>query len=398
MTDGRITFHPLSFVPEGADVVVGRGDTGTYAVLPHDGAALLRRLIGGSTAAEAATWYERNFGEAVDVDDFLGSLTDLGFVTSPGSAVAGTATAPRFQWLGRALFSAPAWLIYAAVVVLALIELAGRPDLRPAASHVYFTASLVTVQVVLMFGTIPLSFLHEAYHVLAGQRLGLHSRLGISNRYNFVVFETKNNGLLSVRRGQRYLPFLAGMLIDVVMAAAFTLAAGALAGGGAFSAYTSRLCLALCFSIVARLAWQLLLHLRTDLYYVLSTALNCYDLHDASRSILANRFRRLTGRTSGLVDETQWTDRDRRVGSWYGWFIALGFAGTVVLAVVFTVPIAVTYAARAVQGVLAGTGTWHFWDSLISLAILAVQFVLPAVLAWRKRRHHRARKPRLRAS
>jgi hypothetical protein len=159
MADARITFHELSFVPEGADVVVGRGDTGTYAVLPSDGAELLRRLIGGSTAAEAATWYERSFGETVDVDDFLQSMNDLGFIRAPGSPAAVSATAaPRFQWLGRALFSAPAWLVYGAIVAFALIELVRRPGLRPTSSHVYFTGSLVTVELVMLFGQIPRTF------------------------------------------------------------------------------------------------------------------------------------------------------------------------------------------------------------------------------------------------
>ena len=54
MTDVSIEFHPLSFVPEGADVVVGRTETGTYAVLPKDGADLLRCLSSGMAAADAA--------------------------------------------------------------------------------------------------------------------------------------------------------------------------------------------------------------------------------------------------------------------------------------------------------------------------------------------------------
>lgn len=398
MADTGIEFHVLSFVPEGADVIVGRGETGTYAVLPRDGAELLRRLSKGWTVAEAAAWYERNFGEPVDMDDFLQSMSDLSFIRAPSSEAAVTSAPPRFQWLGRALFSVPAWLVYGTIVVLAMIVLVRQPGLRPAASQVYFTGSLVTVQMVLLLGTIPLAFLHESYHVLAGQRIGLHSRLGISNRYYFVVFETRNNGLFSVPRGQRYLPFLAGILIDVVVVGVLDLTAALLPNGDGPTAFVGRLCLALSFLVVARLAWQFLLHLRTDLYYVLSTALNCYDLHEASRSIFFNRLRRLFGRTARVVDEAQWTDRDRRVGSWYGWFITLGFTATVVLAVFVTGPVAVTFVVRTVQGVLAGVGTWHFWDSLFSLLIFTIQFALPAVLAWRKRRHNAGRRPKLLAA
>ena len=395
MTDGGIEFHPLSFVPEGVDVVVGRVETGTYAVLPSDGAELLRQLSEGSTVTEAAAWYERSFGEPVDVEDFVESMDELGFTRTPGSGVDAVTAAPRFQWLGRALFSTPAWLVYGAIVILALIELVRRPDLWPTSSQVYFSGSLATVTAVLLFGQIPLAFLHEAYHVLAGQRIGLHSRLSVSNRYSYVVFETRTNGLFSVPRRRRYLPFLAGMLIDTVVVGVLDLTAATLGNGHGAMPLVGRLCLALSFSIIARLGWQFLLHLRTDLYYVLSTALNCYDLHEASRSIFVNRLRRLVGRTHKLVDETQWTDRDRRIGAWYGWLITFGFTATVVLTVFVTGPIGVTYVVRAVGGVLAGMGTWNFWDSLVSLLIFTIQVVLPVALALRKRRQDAGRKPKL---
>jgi hypothetical protein len=396
MTDVSVEFHALTFVPEGTDVIVGRLETGSYAVLPKDGAELLRCLSSGMTAAQAAEWYEQSFGEPVDIDDFLESMRELGFIQPPGTAQVSSAQAPpRFQRLGKALFSGPAWLVYAALVVGAVIELIAHPYLRPTSSQVYFTGSLVTVQVILMAGQMPLAFLHESYHVLAGQRIGLRSRLGISNRYTYVVFETINNGLFSVPRSKRYLPILAGMLVDVVVVCVLDLTAAALSHRDGVIPLAGLLCLALSYTVLARLGWQFLLHLRTDLYYILSTALNCYDLHEASRSIFFNRLRRLTGRTARLVDETQWTDRDRKIGTWYGWLIVFGFLATISLTAFVTGPVGFIYLERLVHGVVAGVGTWRFWDSLFSLALLAVQFALPVYLARRKRRRAVGRKPRL---
>jgi hypothetical protein len=396
MTDVSIEFHPLTFVAEGADVVVGRAETGSYAVLPKDGAELLQCLRSGMTAAEAAEWYEQSFGEPVDIDDFLESMKELGFIQPPGTAQALPALAPpRFQWLGKALFSVPAWFVYAALVTGAVIGLIAHTNLRPTSSQVYFTGSLVTVQVLLMAGQIPLAFLHESYHVLAGQRLGLRSRLGISNRYTYVVFETISNGLFSVPRRKRYLPILAGILVDIAVVCALDLTAAALRHGDGAIPFAGRLCLALSYSVLARLCWQFLLHLRTDLYYVLSTALNCYDLHEASRSIFFNRLRRLTGRTARMVDETQWTDRDRKIGAWYGWVIVFGFLATVVMTAFVTGPVGFIYVKRLAHGLAAGVGTWRFSDSLFSLALIALQFVLPIYLARRKRRRATRRKPRL---
>jgi hypothetical protein len=395
MDNARVDFHRLSFVPEGEDVVVGRIDTGSYAVLPEDGAALLRRLTEGMPTEDAEAWYESSYGEPVDMDDFLETMADLGFIRSEGAAPAVPMAAPRFQRLGRALFAPAAWIVYAIIFVSWLVLVSRHADLRPVASQIFFTKSLVLVQVTIVVGQIPLLFLHEGFHMLAGQRLGLASKLNISNRLTYVVFETQSNGLLSVPRRKRYLPFLAGMILDVQMICVLTLiAAGTRDAHGSLS-FAGRLCLALSFTIVGRIGWQFLLYLRTDLYYVLATALNCHDLHEASKAIFFNRIRRWFGRTRRLVDESQWTDHDRRVGTWYGWLLMVGFMVAIGLTVFVSVPVVVIYVERFLRDVASTPAGARFWDALFSLALNAVQFGLPAYLARRKRRLDAGRKPRL---
>ncbi|WP_393097034.1 hypothetical protein [Streptomyces sp. LN325] len=80
MAGDGLVFHELSFVPEGEEVVVGRLDTGSYAVFPADGAELLRQLMRGMTLGAAADWYETTFGEDADLQDFVTTLRELGFV------------------------------------------------------------------------------------------------------------------------------------------------------------------------------------------------------------------------------------------------------------------------------------------------------------------------------
>ena len=81
-------------------------------------------------------------------------------------------------------------------------------------------------------------------------------------------------------RRKRYLPMLAGMLTDVLAIAGLTLAAAALhpaaaggtgAGTGA-AAFGYRFLLSMAFAVVLRFAWQFLFFLRTDLYYLTTTA------------------------------------------------------------------------------------------------------------------------------
>ncbi|HEX3649714.1 MAG TPA: hypothetical protein VHV49_14920 [Pseudonocardiaceae bacterium] len=388
-----LAFHPLSFVPDGDDVVVGRADTGSYAVLPADGAELLRRLSSGMSPDAAAEWYRSEFDEDVDIDDFLAEIAELGFVRTDGE-VAGGQPRPRFQWLGQALFSLVAWIGYAGIVIWWAVVAAPHGDILPNPAQVYFTGSLIAVQLVVVTSQIPLGFLHESFHVLAGQRLGLSSTLAVSNRFTYVVFETRINGLMSVPRRQRYLVVCAGMLADIVVLCLLDLAAELTRSPGGALSFAGRLCLTLAFTTVARIGWQFMFYLRTDLYFVLATALRCHDLHDAGVAIFRNRLRRLAGRTDRLVDETQWTERDRRIGAWYGWFICAGILVAIGLTVFLSVPVLIRFVQQVVAGLGSADGA-TFWDAAISLVLLAVQLGLPAVLARRKRRLDTSRKPRL---
>ena len=133
-----------------------------------------------------------------------------------------------------------------------------------------------------MFGQLPLSAIHELAHLLAGRRLGLASRIRLSNRFYFVVFETTLDGLVGVPRRQRYLPMLAGLGADVVAMASLTVAAALTHGEG--GSLVSGVCLALAFSTLPRIVWQFYLFLQTDIYFLAATVLGCIDLHGTSRS------------------------------------------------------------------------------------------------------------------
>jgi len=371
--ESTLAVHDLSFVAEGADVVVGRLDTGSYAVFPADGAELLRRLAEGMPLEGAEAWYESTFSESVDLDDFIDTLRELGFVredtdaaANPGFAEergARSAGTVRFQRLGRAVFSPLAWCCYAAVVAFWLVTLAHHSDLEPHPSQIFFTKSLLLVQVVITFGQVPLLLLHEGFHILAGRRLGLPSRLRLSNRLTYIVAETQINGLMSVPPRKRYLPFLAGRL-----------------------SLSSRLCLALAFTVLMRILWQFQLYLRTDLFFVLATAFNCYDLHDASKAILKNRFWRLLRLNHRTVDENQWTERDRQVGVFYGPFLVLGFCVLAAITVFVSFPVALHYFGVAADSLGSGHINGRFWDAASSLCFNVAQVVALIVLSRRKRR------------
>jgi hypothetical protein len=381
--DGRVEVRPLTFVPEGDEVMVGCPAVDSYAVFPPEGVAALRRLQAGDPPAAVADWFQREHGAELDLDDFLDTLAELGFLAS-GEEPAGAGPV-RWQRLGRALFSPPAWAGYAALVAAAVVLAVRDPALRPTYSSVFFSTYATAIAVVLFLGQFPGLLLHESFHALAGRRLGLPSRLGIGHRLYFVVFETTLNGLLGVPKRQRYLPFLAGMVADVVLAAGYVVAAAALAGPLPLA---SAVCVALAFTTLLRFVWQFYFYLQTDLYYVITTAVGAVALQPATRALVGDTVRRLLRRPP--VRRPEWTDRDRRLARWYAPLFLGGYALSLGLLVTVAVPVALHFAQRFLHRLAHGAPAAELLDTAVFTALTGAQFAVLAVLLLRRRRAARA--------
>lgn len=385
--DRPVALHTLVFQPDGEDVVIGRPDIDEYVVLPADGAELIRLLADGLTPRQAADRYQETYGESVDILDLLGTLDELGFVSAAGESVAGPTGPVRWQRLGRALFSPVAWVCYAALVAAWIVELARVPQLDPGYHQIFFTKYFTVIELALYVGQFPLLLIHEGFHALAGRRLGLRSRLSLGHRLMYVVLETSMDGLVAVPRRRRYLPILAGMLSDVLVMALLTLAADALRLPGGGFPLVGRLCLALAYGTLLRLAWQLSFYLRTDLYLLMTTALGCVDLHGAAKAVLRNAVRRWTGRP--LEDESHWHPTDRRVARCYAWLMVAGYALSIGIFVGVVVPVTVRFAVGVAQRLSGGGPVASVVDAGLLLLLSVAQVLTVVLLAYRDRRRKR---------
>ncbi|MDH2430734.1 hypothetical protein [Sphaerisporangium sp. TRM90804] len=391
--DRPLPLHRLVHHPDGDEVTVGRPDTDSYGIFPPDGAELVRRLEQGMTPRDAVAWYRSAYHESVDIDDVIAALDELGFVRSPDEPAAAPLGPVRWRRLGAAVFSAPAMVLYAAVVVWAVLAAARRPDLVPSYRNVFFTDYYTVIQAALFVAAVPQLLLHEAFHALAGRRLGLRSRLSVGRRLYFIVLETSLDGLVAVPRRKRYLPIVAGMLVDVVVMAALTIAAdltrvpgGALSGAGRF-------CLAFAFAVLLRILWQFSFYLRTDLYVLVATALGCVDLHTTAKRLLSNRVNGLLGRAR-RYDESDWHPVDRRVARWYSWLIVAGYTLSLVTFALAVTPILWGMVTGVLGRFTEGGATWpELLDSLVFSGFVLSQL---AVLGWLSIRDRRRGERRLR--
>ncbi|MFR9797285.1 hypothetical protein ACL02U_15450 [Streptomyces sp. MS06] len=387
--DEPVRLHPLTYLAEGEEVTVGRADIDSYGLFPPDGAELLRRLEAGTPPNAAARWYTEQYGEQVDMAEFLEVLEELELVVKDGEQVSAPTGPVRWQRLGAAVFSPLAWAGYGLLVLAAVVAMIRRPDLAPHYQNLFFTRrSLVLLTLGIVIGQVPLILLHEAAHALAGRRLGLNSTLSISRRFYYVVFVTALDGLVAVPRRKRYLPMLAGMITDVVAVCGLTLVAAALHDATGAGGLVRRLCLSMAFAAVLRLVWQFYFFLRTDLYYLAITVLGCNDLQTTARQMLRNRLMRLLRRPERTVDESTWRERDRDVARWYSWLMLAGYVFLTVTLLTAAIPTGIRLTEVAVHKLHTDLSPVNVADVLTFLVLNFWEPVLAAYLAfraWRRR-------------
>ncbi len=394
--DSLLSFYPLTFVADTPDVIVGRKDIDSYAAFPEDGAELLKQLQAGSRPEEAASWYQDRYGETINMADFLETLHDLQFLREDGEEVSATLPAqPSTLWqrLGQALFSPVAWLIYAAIFGYCLFLMLHFPYLLPNYRNIFFSPYLVILELGLYFGQFPGILFHESYHMLAGKRLGISSRLGVGRRLYILVFETYLDGLWSVPRKNRYLPFLAGMLGDTLWFSLLMIIASLTYNPAQPFSFPGAFCLALAFSTVLRFIWQFYFYLETDIYYVFTNAFRCVDLQQTTRQYLWNRFYRLLGRADKIQDEEEWHPRDRQVARWYGFFFAAGYLFTLGTLFLAGIPTAVRIFTGVVQHIAVhNTLDAGFWDACVFLFLNVLQLAVVAAVFLREQQVRRRKK------
>jgi hypothetical protein len=389
--DRPLRLHPLTYLDEGDEVTAGRADTSSFALFPADGAELLRRLEAGTTPNEAARWYSEQYGEQVDISEFLEVLADLDLILADGETTAAPVTI-RWRRLGAAVFSGPAWACYALLIGAAIVAMVRHPYLLPAYRHLFFVrSSLVILMLGIVAGQLPLVLLHETFHALAGRRLGLNSTLRIGRRFYYIVFVTSLDGLVSVPRRQRYLPMLAGMLLDLLAIAGLTLAAAPLHSAAGAGALIYRLLLSMAFGVVLRFAWQFYFFLRTDLYYLATTVLGCNDLQTTARQLLVNRALRLLGRPDRLADESAWHPRDLSVARWYSWLMVAGYALLTAMLVTTAFPVGIRLTELAVHELTSTSSVLRMADVIAFLGLNFWEPALAAALAIRAFRRRRRR-------
>src|SRR6516225_6623900 len=80
--DTVVTVRPFTCQPEGEDMIIGRVETGVFLAVPPAAVKLLEELAQGKSVGEVADWHHQEYGEPVDMDDFLEVMESKGILES----------------------------------------------------------------------------------------------------------------------------------------------------------------------------------------------------------------------------------------------------------------------------------------------------------------------------
>jgi putative peptide zinc metalloprotease protein len=397
--EARVSVYPFSRQEQAEDIVIGRVDTGVFLSLPAEAVALLDELGAGKTIGEVQDAYFAAHGEIPDMEGLLGYLEERGFVSvlAPGAAApdaAAFAAGPgqdggqparqmRYHFtnipagFAAKLFGKPALAIYAAVTAAAIFAAATHPAILPGPRALFFDEHITFFALALLVWGYSSIFFHEMGHLLAARAAGVDSRLGIGHRLWVLVAETDLTNLWSRPKRERYLPFLAGAIVDLVSGSLVVLLLAANQEGWiALSAVAERLARAIVFVYFLRLVWQCFFFVRTDFYYVLSTWFGCVNLLGDTETFLRNQVARFTRlmkpRDQSMIPASEW-----RVIHMYSVIWALG--RILALATLFTVtlPLLLLYSGMLIDALRVGYGAdpLHFLDVMLISTFTLVPLV-----------------------
>jgi hypothetical protein len=184
--------------------------------------------------------------------------------------------------------------VYLALLFLAAGAVVRDPSLMPVPQDFFFPDRRTLTWTILIVLDVVAVFAHELGHLVAARAAGVNSRMGVSNRLWNLVAETDLTGLWAIPKRQRYLPMLAGMLVDAVCAALLIfLLLAQHKGLFAVSAFCVRLVRAMALSYLLRILWEFFLFVRTDVYYLIATFFNCKNLLRDTTVVLRNQLARL---------------------------------------------------------------------------------------------------------
>lgn len=390
-----VRLRELRIRRDGAEWIVGRAETGRFISIPPSGMRVIELLREGASPAEAERRIRGESGERVDVQDFVTAMVEMGFVAEIDERPV-AAPPPAPVTLPRLRPGHVSWLLsprlHAAVAALILLGAGlalARPSLLPGPSAVAWnplgSVSLLT-QAMIAWSCV---CLHELAHLCTARAAGVPGRIRLSTRLQFLTAQTDVTGVWAVERRDRLTVYLSGMALDAVIAscALVTLALTHPDGG------PHRLVSVVLLNQVVSLGFQLMIFMRTDLYFVFQDLSGCRNLYADGRAylgyLLGHPLRRPAVNPLAALPR-----REAVTVRIYTVVLLTGTVACLTVAVVVMIPALLTLLGPALDTLISGGDLVATADAVVVVTVVGGFQLLWAWTRWRERPVRRRRSGR----
>jgi putative peptide zinc metalloprotease protein len=296
-------YGELTVVRDGDGYVLGSLGSADFVAVPPIGGRIVLWLQDGAGPAECGRRAAELAGEPVDVEGFLAGLAEAGLLAGSGAGQPGRrATAGIAGWkrtAGRVTFGPAALVAQVLLAAAGIVAMIGFPQARPTyADAIAVHVPLLSIVIISVL-SMARGLAHESAHVLAAWAAGVSSRVSISRRMIFIVYQTDLTRLWSVPRRSRAVPLLAGLVFDGASTGLLVLLDLTVLHAAPLP--VTHLIRAAIFLNVSSIAFQFLIFMRTDVYALLVLATGCKHLWDTKDAIARNAVRRATAGDLALL-------------------------------------------------------------------------------------------------
>jgi putative peptide zinc metalloprotease protein len=388
----RVRLRPLSERRGRDGWVIGRPETGDFIAVPDVAHRVLTLLGEDHTVDEVAARVQRETGTRFAIADFVAALDELGFVGSVDEAARGdhADTRPSLPWLRpehvRWLLHPLAPVVVAAFAAAIAVMLALHPALLPSYRVLVWNrhAGLV-LAVNAAIGWTLVVLLHELGHLATARAAGAPARITLSTRLQFLVAQTDVSGVWAAPRRIRMTVYLAGMAVNVCFAGTLLLILGLASPHGVLR---SLLAVAVAETLLT-LPTQLMVFMRTDLYFVLQDLTECANLYADGSAFLRHLGRTIIARARLAPERGRDPSQDhppgqRRAIRVYSVIMLAGTAICLGIEFAVSLPALIVLLVRAASEI--GAAPLATVDGCVALTILLTWQVLWATRWWRRHR------------
>ncbi|MCD8808849.1 hypothetical protein K1Y25_06290 [Mammaliicoccus sciuri] len=335
------------------EYIIGNGET--YITLDYIGKDIILNLNKGISIDGLNETLDTN---DYDITDFIITLRDLGLIYSiDGFRISENSLEKKIKPFEKILasifFNKLSITLYIAMLVFSVIYIIVSGEFAILYKEIIISRYIGINLLLIIIVSWILLLLHEMGHYYAAIRFNIKPTFKISVRLFWIVIEANVNRLWEKEKKEKYITFSAGVFVEstiLFFCSLFLLLN-----------IQNNLIRLIIFIILYRLLWQLLIFLRTDLYFIVITYLDTNSLHFRIMSRLKNSFRK---NIKLNIEEMI-----------YVLFMIIGFFVILIMAIFFQIPTIYILLTHSVHEIISNN-VFYKIDGLLTLFILTLLFII----------------------